>query len=566
MKKRVLCFLFSLVLVFDIIFVANASESDIEVYTLMSGVSDGNGNIYDDYVVDSDGNRVELFEDNDVIVSMAEDTLPVSYSSVDKGIITPAKNQGGSSSCWAFSTISALETSSIMQGFDTLETADYSEAHLTWFTQNGLSQDLTDGTYGDGQVSDHPYLVGGNWMYATSTIGRGAGLQLEENAPWVLSWDESELNTMSYDEDERYISYLGLKESHELVDTSKESVKRAIMKYGSLSAAYYSDTAYYSKNYKDYHQTAKSDVTNHAITVVGWDDNYSKKNFNTVCVPNADGAWLCKNSWGNIGEDGCFWISYEETSLGSFVYFVADKTDKQMHIYQYDGARPYYIFNSRIPASVANTFTAKRDETLTRVGFFSVNDNIDAVVKIYKGASGYESNPILGAEEITVAETQIKNVEYGYQTVTLNEPVALSKGDVFTVVVTYSTDTGNLVYVATEGKDGLTGSVSYGGNPGESFIRLNGIWYATSNMNGTDYNNVFVKAMTVSNEKVLGDANKDGMLNLKDVVYIDRYLADGYDICVDKMLSDVNDDRKIDLKDSVLITRYLAGGYGITLK
>ena len=68
--------------------------------------------------------------------------------------------------------------------------------------------------------------------------------------------------------------------------------------------------------------------TNHAIQVVGWDDNYSRDNFKER--PEKDGAWLCKNSWGSetdykpgdIGYNkwgikneegkhtGYFWLSY----------------------------------------------------------------------------------------------------------------------------------------------------------------------------------------------------------------------------------------------------------------
>ena len=37
-------------------------------------------------------------------------------------------------------------------------------------------------------------------------------------------------------------------------------------------------------------------LSNHSVTVVGWDDEYSKDNFPTM--PAGDGAWIVKNSWG----------------------------------------------------------------------------------------------------------------------------------------------------------------------------------------------------------------------------------------------------------------------------
>ncbi len=51
----------------------------------------------------------------------------------------------------------------------------------------------------------------------------------------------------------------------------------------------------------------------HGVTIIGWDDNYSKDNFNSNCKPNNNGAWLILNSWGsNWGNNGTAWISYED--------------------------------------------------------------------------------------------------------------------------------------------------------------------------------------------------------------------------------------------------------------
>ena len=62
--------------------------------------------------------------------SLKKQSLPVSYDSRTKNVITPIKDQGALGSCWAFSAIKSAESSSILQGFSTLSETDYSEAQL----------------------------------------------------------------------------------------------------------------------------------------------------------------------------------------------------------------------------------------------------------------------------------------------------------------------------------------------------------------------------------------------------------------------------------------------------
>lgn len=50
---------------------------------------------------------------------------------------------------------------------------------------------------------------------------------------------------------------------------------------------------------------------NHAVTIIGWDDNYSKDNF--VSKPERDGAWIVKNSYGTE-------MIQELSSLKKFVF------------------------------------------------------------------------------------------------------------------------------------------------------------------------------------------------------------------------------------------------------
>ena len=66
---------------------------------------------------------------------------------------------------------------------------------------------------------------------------------------------------------------------------------------------------------------------NHAVAIVGWDDNYSKDNFNSDMRPTKDGAYIALNSWGTAyGNKGYYYISYEDK-------YVENDDDKEMMEY-----------------------------------------------------------------------------------------------------------------------------------------------------------------------------------------------------------------------------------------
>ena len=386
------------------------------------------------YYVDENGNEVEP----DLIPERMDraSVLPSEFDLRDYGYVTSVKSQGDTGTCWAHATLAAAESSMIMKGLAD-NTIDLSESHLTWFTQGKASTDINDPLYGDGEslgntdLENGAYDSGGNSYDARATLARWSGVQLEKNAPPVIQ-------RPAVDESLRYTSYGYLVNSDEISADDRESIKKHIMNTGAVSCSYYDDdekhisgqyypyAAYYCNN-----KTEKE--TNHAVTIVGWDDNYSRSNFKGD-VPPKDGAWIIKNSWGeNRHIEGYFYLSYYDTSLSGITSFeVADKSIYD-NIYQYDGARPdsYYTNDFSYYSTGANVYTAEENETISAVAFYTFDASNPYIISIYTDVD--EGNPSSGTKKIS----QKGYMSYaGYHVVELNEPVAVSKGTRFSVVVT----------------------------------------------------------------------------------------------------------------------------------
>ena len=73
------------------------------------------------------------------------------------------------------------------------------------------------------------------------------------------------------------------------------------MEHGAVGVMYYHSDYNMSWSRKSdcytYYDTARAGG-GHAVMIVGWNDNFSKDNFEGL-KPSNDGAWLIRNSWGS---------------------------------------------------------------------------------------------------------------------------------------------------------------------------------------------------------------------------------------------------------------------------
>ena len=185
--------------------------------------------------------------------------------------------------------------------------------------------------------------------------------------------------------------------------------------------------------------TYENTPANHAVTIVGWDDDFSAGNWPENRRPPADGAWIVKNSWGtDWGDEGYFMLSYYDMSLcgiGTFDYVVSEdhrKMDTVM-ILEYD-KMPAEIISSTLfdnPVYAANVFEIDDDYVLEYVSAMTGDLDTTVTASIYlldKDACVPTDGVLLDS----ISET----FRYaGYHRLKLNDNLLLPKGSRIGIVV-----------------------------------------------------------------------------------------------------------------------------------
>lgn len=158
------------------------------------------------------------------------------------------------------------------------------------------------------------------------------------------------------------------------IPNSTDCIKRSIINYGSVySAMHFDSTVYYINDGKCYYNSKleRDYIIDHAITIVGWDDNYSKNNFSNALFyekPSIDGAWLVRNSNEIEQNGGYFWLSYAEMSLNShgfkpsIIEKIANSNSNQKML-SYD-----YLY-------LGSSYVAENDASIANIYDTSVLDN-----------------------------------------------------------------------------------------------------------------------------------------------------------------------------------------------
>lgn len=254
-----------------------------------------------------------------------------------------------------------------------------------------------------------------------------------------------------------------------------DNVKYAIQNYGAVDASIF----IYDNVVKTINQNEQTvnnvtgELPNHSVTIVGWDDNFSKDNFRSECKPKNDGAWLVKNSWGKDAvRSGYVWVSYEDSVLNSYsshfsVVTGIQPADESEYMLSYDylpivsSSEPKNIYDNKV--LLANVY-----DVSDFVDTYECIDKVMLYLKVLDCTYNLRIVPVqnesipTNISDYQVLASGTYNGE-GYLTATLNNPYVFSSDEKCAVIVEIIPNSSNSkIYIPYEGSYNAEKGISSG--------------------------------------------------------------------------------------------------------
>lgn len=199
------------------------------------------------------------------------------------GIVPPVLSQGNCGSCYIFSACGPATSANIKAG--------KGKADGSFRIQEQAALDCYRNLGG----------CGGGWPAEVMEVLKTKGLPLEsEYGPYTARSGTCK----NYSKVVKIDDWGYCTPGQESGQSSVQDMKNAIVKYGPISVAL--DSSGLSSGSDDRVDTCSGNNIDHAVVIIGWDDN-----------KGTSGAWLMRNSWGNWANGGYRWVSFKSNIVES---------------------------------------------------------------------------------------------------------------------------------------------------------------------------------------------------------------------------------------------------------
>jgi C1A family cysteine protease len=337
--------------------------------------------------------------------------LPAHFDWRDEGIVSPVKDQYPCQLCWAFTAVAELE-SKILLGEDMpYDLSEQQLASCDFLAVAGRARSCSSG--------------GSSFRAVNFLTQRGAALDSCEPVRYM---DGVPCNARC--------EIVKNVDGWRVLPNRVDAIKAALFKHGPVASSMdASDPAFraYAGGVYEYYDSL---TVNHAVLIVGWDDNLGPA-----------GAWLVKNSWGDDwGINGYAYIAYGAAKIGTMSSFISSYKDfdaGESILYYDEGG--FFCFDSEgncegvnaigagsPTAWCAAVFTPAAAGILRAVDFWTTSAHAIYEIRVYDRMEGSAMSKLRCVKRGRCAEL-------GYYSITLSPPLKVRGGDDFVVAVRLTT-------------------------------------------------------------------------------------------------------------------------------
>ncbi len=290
------------------------------------------------------------------------------------GRVTPIRDQNPLNICWVFASLGSLESSLLPS-----DPEDFSADNLAI----AAATDFGTGVYQPG-----------NFYMTTAELARWNGPVDQSVEPYGKDLFVSGRPPLTHVQ-----NVLFLPDRTGYTGDANDTIKWAVETYGAVYTGMYADSSmyatatpsYYNKTTDAYYYNGTKDA-DHAVDIVGWDDDYDPANFSPDARPADKGAFIVRNSWGSsangdwsCSEGGYFYVSYDDVQIGKgMAVFTGEPTTDYAQNLGYDrlGFTDDYGFtdqqgNPSDTGWMAAAFTLKGDSPLEAASFYAQSPDTD---------------------------------------------------------------------------------------------------------------------------------------------------------------------------------------------